>query len=95
MAVRTAGMNARSRARWIWFVVTGVFLAWVGGFLVSSDNDRCVNGPAAQECSGRLASSFWHTFGLVSVAVGLVLVVAALVPVASTHRHSRMTARWA
>lgn len=74
-----ADMKATGRARWIWLAVSGVVVAWAGGFLLASGNDRCVDGPTAGECSGRFASDAWHGLGAVSVVVGLVVVAAALV----------------
>lgn len=91
-AVTMANMKAHSRARWIWFAVSGVFVAWAGGFLLSSGNDRCVDGPNIHECSGRFASGAWHGVGLVSIIVGLVMVIAALAMAARTRYRRRLTA---
>lgn len=87
-----AGMKAHGGARWIWCAVGGVFAAWGGGYLLSSGNGRCVDGPSIHECSGRFASGAWHGVGLVSIIVGVVMVVAALVMAARTRHRSHRTA---
>ena len=64
---------------WIGMSAVGLLLAWTGGFLLSSGNDRCVDGVELHECSGALASGTWHGAGRASLIVGIVLVTLSLV----------------
>lgn len=84
-------MAAESGRRWVvgaCVAASGVLLAWVGGFLLSSGDSRCVDGRAARECSGSFASSTWHGVGLVSVIIGLILVIVAVGFAVHTRRQS-------
>ena len=92
MKAGTMADMAHARAGWIWIAVSGVLVAWVGGFLLSSGNDRCVDGPNIHECSGPFTSGAWHGIGLVSIIVGPVMLITALVMAARIRRRNRLTA---
>ena len=53
------------------FVVIGCFLAWSGGFLLSSSNSRCTDGPNGRTCSGAFAGEGWHWAGVAVLVGGL------------------------
>lgn len=82
-------MSARSRTVLFMLGIGGTFLAWAGGFMLSSSNSRCIDGPNIHECSGRFASDAWHGVGLILVIVGIVMVIAAIGMAALSKRISR------
>jgi hypothetical protein len=79
-------MRARDRARLAALIHGGVVLAWVGGFLLSSKNSHCTDGPAVRACSGTFSSDAWHGVGFGAVIAGLVLILAAVAMVVSARR---------
>lgn len=91
-AVTPADMKAHGRAPWMGFAIGGMVVAWAGGFLLSSGNDRCLDGPNIHECAGHFASRAWHDVGLVAIIVGVVTVVAALAMAAHTRQRRGPTA---
>lgn len=87
-------MTVMSGRRWavaLCAVSSGVLLAWVGGFMLSSGNGRCVDGPEIRECSGAFASSTWHSVGMAAVIVGMIVVFAAVWFAMRIRRHNRLT----
>ena len=59
-------------------VAAGALLMWSGGFVLSSNNSLCEDGPAGHRCSGTFTSAAWQVLGLGLVVVGVVVVVAAV-----------------
>lgn len=87
--------TTRARNRWllIALVVGAGLLMWTGGFLLSSQNSRCVDGPGGHWCSGEFSSDAWHGLGLVSLVVGLAVLIAALAIAMLARRRSHSTLR--
>jgi hypothetical protein len=71
--------------------ITGLLVAWAGGFLLSSGNSLCIDGTETARCSGSFASTTWHGVGAVSVIVGLLIVIAAVGFAIHAHRQDRST----
>ena len=86
---KMSSMTGRQWAGWLCAAISGVLIAWVGGFLLSSGNSRCIDGPETSECSGLFASGAWHAIGLVSIIVGMILVIVAVAFARHTHRQAR------
>jgi hypothetical protein len=81
-------MSAKSRTALFMLGISGTLLAWAGGFMLSSSNSRCIDGPNIHECSGTFASDAWHRVGLISVIAGIVIVIAAIAVAALSKRSS-------
>jgi MFS family permease len=71
--------KAPGYARVIVVAVVGLAVAWGGGYVLYSSNSQCVDGPTRHECAGSFASDAWQYVGFAAVAIGLGVVVAALV----------------
>jgi hypothetical protein len=89
----SADMPGHSRARFVWLVAVGALVAWGGGFLLSSGNDRCSDGDALGECSGPFASAAWHGIGLLFMVVGLLVVTTTLAAAVRAKRGGRREER--
>jgi ABC-type Mn2+/Zn2+ transport system permease subunit len=85
-----AYMTVRRWAEWSGAAAIGVLTAWLGGFLLSSSNSRCVDGLESNACSGAFASSIWHGLGVGLVIVGLIVVVVAFGFAGHTRRKARL-----
>jgi len=75
-----------SRSHLFVLALSGVVLAWCGGYLLSSQDSKCVDGPGGHVCSGTFSSEGWHVVGAVSVSLGLTMVLAALAMMAFAFR---------
>ena len=85
-------VKVRTRALVALLVLSALVLAWAGGFVLSSQNSRCTEGPGARGCTGTFSSGAWHGVGLAAVAAGLATLVAAAVITAVPHRRMNTNA---
>ncbi len=88
-----SGMRPPGQVPAILFAIGGVLLMWMGGYVMSSGNSRCVDGIHGGECSGTFASDAWHVTGFLSLIVGALTVIAALAVVAHARRQGRTSAQ--
>lgn len=77
----------------ILLAIGGVLLMWMGGYVMSSGYDRCVDGIHGGECYGTFSSDAWHVTGFLSLIVGAFTVIAALAVVAHARRQGRTSAQ--
>ena len=85
-------LTVRTRALVALLVLCALVLVWTGGFVLSSQNSRCTDGPGARGCSGTFSSDGWHGLGLAAVAAGLATLVAAAVITAMASRRTSTNA---
>ena len=85
--------KARNRALLPVALVAGGALRWAGGFLLSSKDSRCIDGPEIHECSGTFSSDAWHAVGLASIMGCLVVVIVGLAIVVQARRRSHSRER--
>ena len=88
-----SGMRPPGQVLAILLAIGGVPLMWMGGYVMSSGNSRCVDGIHGGECSGTFASDAWHVTGFLSLIVGALTVIAALAVVAHARRQGRTSAQ--
>ena len=81
-------LTVRTRALVALLVLSALVLVWTGGFVLSSQNSRCTEGPGARGCTGTFSSGAWHGVGLAAVAAGLATLAAAAVIAAVTRRRT-------
>jgi hypothetical protein len=79
-------ISRRLQALPVFLAVVGLLIAWTGGFLLSSGNNRCADGVAGGQCSGRYAGGEWHTVGSVAVILGAILVMSAVAAAVRSRR---------
>lgn len=68
-------MSTSKRPMWLILAIGGILIGWAGGYMLSSSNTKCTDGPTIHECSGAFASDAWHAVGLVFVVVGIAVVI--------------------
>ena len=85
-------LTVRTRALVALLVLSALVLVWAGGFVLSSQNSRCTDGPGARGCSGTFSSDGWHGLGLAAVGAGLTSLAAAAVITAAASRRTRTKA---
>lgn len=56
--------------------IAGLTLAWAGGYILSSQPDRCTLGSA--ECTGPFSSEAWHVVGAALVVLGFAIALMAI-----------------
>lgn len=91
-----SGMRPPGQVLAILLVIGGVLLMWMGGYVMASGYDRCIdgsNGTNGGGCYGTFASDAWHVTGFLSLMVGALTVIAALTVVAHARWQGRTSAQ--